>query len=321
MEKLKLFAELISGALFKGPKMLGWADRFLNAWNNHDVDAIVQLIGKGSYRDPLSKQRVNGEALGLHAKMLLTAFPDLRFELASKLAAGTDVVSAQYCLHGTNTGELPGDLGFERITATGKCIELPGSLSVEFDKSGLVHVNNFFDQVAFAESIGFQPFLVPQRMGDFDFGAYYRLNRGNRAPPNAIGITWLLAEDPSQFIEAATVTREVLEDLSENPGFVTGIIGAKMPDDDGVSAGFTLSAWESLEDMDRILANPKHQEVVQKFMKQGLATGTHSRVYELVREKPVMIACKNCGKKNNAYKKTHACSACGSELPPAPRYW
>lgn len=321
MEKITLFARLLAGALFKGPRMLNWADAFLNAWNSHDIDAIVELTGSGSYCDPLSKAAINGEALRAHAQMLLTAFPDLHFELDSNLAAGNGLVSAAYVLHGTNTGELPGDLGFERITATGKSIQLQGSLMLEFDASGLPKVNNLFDQVAFAQAIGFQPFLVPQKMGDFDFGAYYRLNRGNRNPPQAIGITWLLADDPEQFIEAATVTREVLESLAESPGFVTGIIGAKMPDEAGVSAGFTVSAWESVEAMDQILANPEHQEVVKKFMKQGLAVGTHSRVYQLVREKPVMLACKSCGKKNNAYKKTHVCSACGADLPPAPRYW
>ncbi len=321
MHKLQLFARLIAGVLLKGPRMLTLADRYLDAWNRHDVDAILKLTSTGNYRDPLSRSQITGDALRAHADMLLRAFPDLQFELTSPLAAGDGIVSTRYTLHGTNAGDLPGDLGFESVTATGKRIALEGSLSIEFNDNGDPLVTNFFDQKAFGEAIGFQGFIIPQQMGDFDFGAFYRLNRGNEAPPGAIGMTWLLADDPDQFIEAATVTREVLEDLADGPGFVTGIIGAKLPNEQGISSGFTLSAWESLEDMDRILASDKHKQVVQKFMKAGLATGTHSRVYELVREKPVMIACKNCGKKNNAYKRHHLCSACKTELPPPPRYW
>ncbi len=56
-------------------------------------------------------------------------------------------------------------------------------------------------------------------------------------------------------------------------------------------------------------------------MKEGLAWGTHSRVYQLVRAKPVMIACNQCGKKNNAYKSVRTCSACGAALDPPPVYW
>ncbi len=321
MDKLRLFGKLLSAVLIKGPGRLTLAGKYLEAWNRHDIDAVLKLTGDGSYRDPLSGCPVTGDELREHANMLIKAFPDMKFELSSAIAAGDGVVSARYILHGTNSGDLPGDIGFDTVTATGKRIALNGSIFFEFNTSGNPVVTNYFDQQEFGDNIGFQSFTMPQQMGDYDFGAYFRLNRGNQNPPNAIGITWLQTNDPSQFDGAAALTRETLEDFAAGPGFVTGIIGAKRPDETGFASGFTISAWETVEDMDRILTSPKHQEVVQKFMKEGLASGTHSRVYQLVREKPVMIACTECGKKNNAHKADHVCSACKSELPPAPRYW
>lgn len=321
MEKLKLFGKLLGAIIFKGPRMLTLAGNYLDAWNAHDIDSVIKLTASGSYRDPLSVEPVTGSDLKAHAQMLLKAFPDLRFELTSDIAAGDGIVSARYVLHGTNTGDLPGDLGFETVIATGNRIQLNGSIVFEFNEAGDPIVRNFFDLHEFGDNMGFQNYLLPHDMGDYDFGAFFRLNRGNRAAPGAIGITWIQADKPEQFLEIAGLTRETLEDFAAGPGFITGIIGAKQPDDTGVGSGFTLSAWESVEDMDRILASPKHKEVVQKFMKEGLATSTHSRVYELVREKPVMLACTSCGKKNNAYKSEHICSACKTELPAAPRYW
>ena len=321
MEKIKLFGKLLSSVIFKGPKMLNFAGAYLDAWNSHNVDAVLKLTGNGSYRDPIAGEALSGDKLREHAAMLLKAIPDLQFELASSIAAGDGVVSARYVLTGTNTGDLPGDIGFEKVNATGKSIALNGSIVFEFNAAGAPIVTNYFDQQEFGDNLGFQTYTMPYEMDDYDFGAFFRLNRGNRAPPKAVGLTWIEMTDPTQFTEVAQVTRETLEDFASGPGFITGTIGATKVNADGFSSGFTLSAWETLEDMDRIVASDQHKKVVHKFMKEGLAYSTHSRVYELVRDKPVMVACKSCGKKNNAYKKTHVCSICKAELPPPPRYW
>ena len=78
----------------------------------------------------------------------------------------------------------------------------------------------------------------------------------------------------------------------------------------GHSGGFTLSAWENIEALEaNLLPNADHENVVHQFMKEGVAYATHSRVYSLVRAKPVMMACEARGKRNNACRKPHTCSA------------
>jgi predicted ester cyclase len=320
VNKLGLLARLTSG-LLRAPRTLGFAESFLAAWNAHDAERVGAMVGNGDYADPLSKGRRRAAALREHAQMLFTAFPDLALTLDGPITVGDAAVAARYTLSGTNTGALPGGLGIEQVDPTGKRIRLEATIFLRFGNDGAVEVDNLFDLEALAEQLGFYALLMPRTQGHYQFGAFYRLNKGNVQPPEAIGITWLQLRDPDQFENAARVTNAVAESFADRPGFVTGIVGARPPDEHGHSSGFTLSAWENLEALEaNLLPNATHQDAVHQFMKEGLAWGTHSRVYQLVRAKPVMIACR-CGKKNNAHKKVRTCSACGAVLDPAPVYW
>ncbi len=322
MNALAVVAGLLRG-LLQAPRHLGFAQRFLGQWNAHDVAGICASMNGGRYRDPLTQTHLQGEALQRHVQALFTAFPDMQLTLTGPIMTGRGAVSARYRLCGRHTGPLPGDMGIDRVNPTGRALSLEATLFIAFGPGGQVQVENHFDLYELAGQLDFLALLMPREQEHYQFGAYYRLHKGNPTPPEAIGITWLQVRGgKASFDQAAQVTNAVLESFSGKPGFVTGIIGARPPDADGNSSGFTLSAWESLEALEaNLLPNPDHQRVVHQFMKEGLAYGTHSRVYQLVRAKPVMIACSSCGKKNNAHKKVHTCSACGAALEPAPAYW
>ncbi len=322
MNPLAIIAGLLQG-LWQAPRHLRFASAFLDHWNAHDAAAVTQALSGGRYRDPLTQRPISGAVLQTHVQALFTAFPDLRLSLGDAVMAGRNAVSARYRLEGHHTGPLPGGLGIDAVAPTGQALSLEATLFIAFNSDGSVRVENHFDLQDLAQQLGFMSLLMPRQQGHYDFGAFYRLHKGNPTPPEAIGITWLhVRGGEAAFDEAAVVTNAVLESFSDKPGFVTGIIGARPPDTAGHSFGFTLSAWESLEALEaNLLPNPDHQQVVHKFMKEGFAYGTHSRVYQLVRAKPVMIACPQCGKKNNAHKKVHTCSACQTALEPAPPYW
>lgn len=322
MKQLTAYIAVLWAAIVRGPVMLLWAQRYLDAWNRHDIDRIVAMTGAGEYADTLTRTPVKGEALARHLGDLFTAFPDLSLDLTGPITVGAGAVGARYRLCGTNTGKLAGDMGFEHLAPTGRTIDLAGSIFIEDPARPAPRISNHFLQHELATALGFQNLLLPRYMGDYDFGAFFRLKRGNFTPPEAIGITWLqLDQGEAEFQTAATITRQTLEDFARHPGFVTGIVGARNADESGQSFGFTLSAWESVDAMDYILESDAHKHAVQQFMKAGLAYGTHSRVYRLERTKPVMIACRSCGKKNNAHKSNHTCSVCKAELPEAPAHW
>lgn len=323
MNPARLLAGLFKGLFFQSPGMLGFAKRFLEAWNRQDAQAVLRLIGQGTYRDPLCQGAVREDVLRDHVEALFTAFPDLRFELTGPVSIGDRTLTAGYCMRGRHDGPLPGGLGIEAVDPTHRELVLKGSMSLNFESAGAVHVENHFALDSLADQLGFLALLMPRTQGDYQFGAYYRLNRGNTAPPEAIGMTWLLVRGGQEpFDEAARVTNHVLESFADKPGFITGIIGARPPDEHGNSSGFTLSAWENIEALEaNLLPNEDHKKVVHRFMKEGFAYGTHSRVYKLVRAKTVMIACVACGKKNNPHKRNPVCSACGEPLEAPPPYW
>ncbi len=322
MKAAAVIADLLRG-LLQAPRHLRFAQRSLDQWNAHDADGIVRSLEGGSYRDPMTQGPVRNEMLTRHVRALFTAFPDLRLTLTGPVMTGRHAVSARYRLEGRHTGPLPGGLGIEAVAPTDRAVSLEATLFIAFDRNGPTQVENHFDLHELAGQLGFIDLLMPRQQGDYQFGAFYRLHKGNPTPPEAIGITWLQVRGgQAPFEEAGRVTNAVLESFAAQPGFVTGIIGARPPDETGHSSGFTLSAWENLAALEaNLLPNTDHQRVVHQFMKEGLAYGTHSRVYQLVRAKPVMIACTACGKKNNAHKAAPVCSACGAALEPAPAYW
>lgn len=321
--KLSILAGALVSGLFSAPGRLLRARKFLDAWNAHNPEAVVALLKSGRYRDPLTKGFVEGEALAAHVRALFRAFPDLNLTLDERaVMLGGRSIAAGYRLQGVQSGALPGGLGIAEVAPTGRAIDLAATLRIDCEPSGWL-VDNHFDLQELARQLDFLSLLMPRRQGGYDFGAYYRLHHGNPAPPEAIGITWLQVRGGVAALEeAAAVTNGVLESFANRPGFVTGIVGAQPADEAGHGYGFTLSAWESRDALEaNLLPNPDHRAVVERFMKQGFSHATHSRVYELVRAKPVMIACTACGKKNNAHKAKPICSACGEALEPAPAYF
>jgi SnoaL-like polyketide cyclase len=77
----------------------------------------------GTYADPTTESPLAGPALAEHVRALLTAFPDLNFEVVSCQPAdvGTDgTMVVQWLMRGTNTGSLRG------LIPTGRTVTLPG---------------------------------------------------------------------------------------------------------------------------------------------------------------------------------------------------
>ena len=51
--------------------------RYLNAWNRHDADAIVAAFAEGgTYHNPYMDQPITGEAIATFAKSVWAGYPD-----------------------------------------------------------------------------------------------------------------------------------------------------------------------------------------------------------------------------------------------------
>lgn len=310
------------GGLLRSPPLLLRAHRLLQAINAHDLPAAAALIGDGTLADPLLDAPVHGEAAVLaHLRVLLAGFPDLRIDYELP-AVGRRTVAAAITLHGTHLGPIPGKLGFDEVPGTGRRIAVAAVMTLKLDDAGLPHARLLFDSKDFGQALGFQAFILPQRLGPYRFGAWYRRNGPSRKPPMAAGVTWLTSVDPAEYhSDLPSVVTGVVDSLCATPGNVGVMAGLNEPDENGHLWSFTLSLWDSIEATEEVLADAAHKHVVGMFMKEKRAYATHSRVFKLDREKPVMLACLQCGKKNNAHKAVHQCSACKAGLPPAPDWW
>src|SRR5690242_18469456 len=98
------------------------AQRYFDAWNHHDADAIIAtFVEGGTYADPATPGPLMGAAIGAYARGLWDAFPDLSFDLLSVAENASGLVSAEWLMKGANTGP------FQGLPPTGAAIALSGA--------------------------------------------------------------------------------------------------------------------------------------------------------------------------------------------------
>jgi steroid delta-isomerase-like uncharacterized protein len=108
------------------------SQRAIDAWNRHDADAVIALYAEGAtYHTPRFDHPLTGQAITDFFKSVLTAFPDLRFEVISREDTGGGLVASQLVLHATHTGPF-----MDGTPPTGRTVAYPISLftQVEGDK-------------------------------------------------------------------------------------------------------------------------------------------------------------------------------------------
>ena len=128
--------------------------RQLDAYNAHDPDALFALYTEGAtYHSPRFDHPLKGKAIGDWVKTVLTAYPDLRFEVISRGDTGGGLVATQFVLHGTHTG--PFMVGGTPPTGRTVAYPIASFAQVEGDKIRSEHV--YFDRQGVAEQLGLTP--------------------------------------------------------------------------------------------------------------------------------------------------------------------
>ena len=127
--------------------------RLFDAWNRHDADAVNALYAEGAtYHSPRFDQPPKGKALADFNKSVLTAYPDLRFEIISSGDIGGGLVATQLVLRGTHTGPF-----MDGTPATGRTVAYPlaSFAQIEGDKIRSQHI--YLDRQTVAEQLGLAP--------------------------------------------------------------------------------------------------------------------------------------------------------------------
>jgi steroid delta-isomerase-like uncharacterized protein len=124
--------------------------RYFDAWNRHDADAIVTAFAEGgTYNNPLAGQGLTGEDIRSFAKGVFAAYPDASFELISIGDTGEGLVAYQWLALGTNTGP-----GLDGTPPTGCSVRVPGASFVQVEGDKVRSEHAYHDRQIMAEQLG-----------------------------------------------------------------------------------------------------------------------------------------------------------------------
>jgi steroid delta-isomerase-like uncharacterized protein len=108
-----------------GPELQEFIDRYNDAWNAHDVDAIVAM----HTADSVFENHVTGdvnvgrEQIGNAIRGIFTVFPDLNFE-GRRQYIRDDLVVQEWTARGTHGGMM--SRGGVEVEPTGRKVEYKG---------------------------------------------------------------------------------------------------------------------------------------------------------------------------------------------------
>lgn len=281
------------------------AQRYFDAWNRHDSAAIVDTFAPGgTYSDPAAGT-LPGPAVGSYADALISAFPDLRFDLDSHSATADARVVAQWVMRGTNRGSFAG------APPTGKEIALPGVDIIDIGEDGIRSVRGYFDQRTLVDQLGLQAIVQPHTAGPFSFGVSVRAHDGNTTKPGAVSVTWLDAADADQGNYVRETSREIATHMLGMPGFISWygvIIGSRM---------LTLTAWEDAENVKELMRDGLHRDAVKRVFQGDVATALHTSVWAPNHLNPLYQRCSECGQMADVEQAGGRCQ-CGAPLGQQP---
>jgi steroid delta-isomerase-like uncharacterized protein len=128
-------------------------DRYNRAWNDHDVDAIVQMHTPNSVFEnhTTGDLNVGREAIGEAIRGIFTVFPDLRFETRRRYIRD-DLVVQEWTARGTHLGKMNRS-GLE-VEPTGKSVEYRGMDVIPIEDGLVARKDVYSDGVTLLRQLG-----------------------------------------------------------------------------------------------------------------------------------------------------------------------
>jgi len=284
-------------------------ERYFDAWNNHDADALIATFAPGgTYEDPNTGGPLSGTAIGAYAGAAFGIYPDVSFETTGAHAAGDGLVATQWVMRGTNTGPLPGGM-----PPTGKAIEVAGADFITYGDDGVHSVRGYFSPGDSMRQIGMDVIVQPKALGPFEFGTSTHVSGKGTAEPGAVGMTWIKTRDEADMEAVRAGGRATVMEMADAKGFI------------GVTTGnvqghlFTAAMWETVEDMQAAMRGPAHVAAMQS-MRDGVGVSMFTSVWKPDYLNMMMVRCPDCAIMNQAQPAGGTCK-CGSALPAHPSYW
>ena len=283
------------------------ARAYIEARNAHDTDRInATFADGGSYSDPNVPDGISGPALAGYVNGLVSAFPDLEFQIGKLLEAGPDTAIVEWIMKGTNSGSLMG------LPPTGRAIALPGVDIIETGESGIRSVRGYYSNGTMMAQLDVQVLVRPKTVGPVSFGGGTYTNVGNKAKPGVIGITQIQLASPDQNDTLTGYTREVLREISQMPGYI-GTATSLTWDGHGV----TVTAWEDMESAKAAVQGAAHAESMKAvFEPNGIGVSVWTSFWTDGQLNPRWQRCGDCG--SMAVVNSELKCKCGATIPEPP---
>jgi len=136
-----------------GPELQTLIDRYNEAWNDHDVDAIVSMHTDDSVFENHTTGDLNEgkEAIANAINGIFTVFPDLEFETRRQYIRD-DLVIQEWTAHGTHLGKMM-RAGLE-VEPTGKQVEYRGMDVIPIQDGLVARKDVYSDGVTLLRQLG-----------------------------------------------------------------------------------------------------------------------------------------------------------------------
>lgn len=125
----------------------------IDAVNRHDTAAFAAcyspdaIVVDTAYPEPLRGR----DAIARDMQEVISAFPDLRFEIAREIEAG-DLLAVEYAMSGTHNGPLVWPGG--HVPATGKSMKVAGAFFSRLDRGHVVEERRYLDFAGLLAQLG-----------------------------------------------------------------------------------------------------------------------------------------------------------------------
>lgn len=262
------------------------ARAYIEAWNAHDTDRIDETFAEGgTYTDPNLPDGVSGPALAGYVNGLLSAFPDLSFELTNLYEVGPDTAVVEWVMKGTNKGSLMG------LPPTARSIALPGVDIIETADGGIKSVRGYYNSGTMMAQLDAQVIVRPKTIGPVSFGAATYTNVGNKAKPGVIGVTQIQLASPDDGERLSGYTREILREIAQMPGYIGTATSLTWN-----GHGVTVTAWEDMESAKAAVQGPAHGDGMKAvFEPNGLGVSVWTSFWTDGQLNPRWQRCSECG--------------------------
>ncbi len=143
----------------RGAATIADIERWLAAWNSHDIDRILALFDE----DMVMYQPQNPKPLGKadvarFFGLLFSAFPDIRFERSAEPTIDGLQAASWERVTGTMTGEFLDPATGARLAPTGRSFDIPGAMRLVYRPNGrLASVHIYWDRLLFSQQLGLLP--------------------------------------------------------------------------------------------------------------------------------------------------------------------